>query len=320
MFPLAGRCLLAVLTLSIAAAAHDPAVCTFNVFKIPDAATLPNAIDGSAAVVGYSIAADGTTQGFTRSSGGTLASFNPPNAIASGMQATNSLGHQAGWFTSPDQHTHAFLLQGSDFEPIDFPDSPDTWATGINNDDEIVGGYRTAAGYDGFLLRHKHFTRIHFPGSSTTWANAINDFGIIVGWYWVNGIQHGFVRIKEKYFTLDAGSGTSLNGINNSGEIVGVYFPQIDPQGFIYTNGEFRDVTVPGSAITNLDGLNDKGQITGPAYFSDGYSGYIGTCNSFGKPAPARLPVMHRPSTAVSRANAQKSLEKPMIGPTRGLD
>ena len=44
------------------------------------------------------------------------------------------------------------------------------------------------------------------------------------------------------------------------------YFPNENPQGFIYINGVFKDVKVPNFAASRVNGINGYGYITGIAY------------------------------------------------------
>ncbi len=77
----------------------------------------------------------------------------------------------------------------------------------------------------------------------------------------------GFVRVKDRYATFDLPGQrtmTALNGINNSGQIVGKY---PDSRGF---HGLLRDqrgklvrIDVPGAKGTYVTKINDRGQIVG---------------------------------------------------------
>jgi probable HAF family extracellular repeat protein len=59
-----------------------------------------------------------------------------------------------------------------------------------------------------------------------------------------------------------AGS-TTANGINNSGEIVGIYQDASGYHGFLYSGGKYTALNVPLAATTYAYGINDKGQIVG---------------------------------------------------------
>ncbi len=58
--------------------------------------------------------------------------------------------------------------------------------------------------------------------------------------------------------------GTEPNSINDSGIIVGQYFPQTgNLQGFIYSGGAYATISFPGAASTGAKGINNAGQIVG---------------------------------------------------------
>jgi probable HAF family extracellular repeat protein len=59
------------------------------------------------------------------------------------------------------------------------------------------------------------------------------------------------------------------NGINNSGQIVGIYGSLSGGHGFLYDAGGFTHIDVPGANNTNPSGINDDGQIVG--YYSVGF-------------------------------------------------
>jgi probable HAF family extracellular repeat protein len=63
-------------------------------------------------------------------------------------------------------------------------------------------------------------------------------------------------------------------GINNSGEIVGVFrdlSSNLNYQGFLLDqNGTFTTINVPGATFTQANGINDEGQIVGQFGGQDG--------------------------------------------------
>jgi hypothetical protein len=57
---------------------------------------------------------------------------------------------------------------------------------------------------------------------------------------------------------------TNTNGINNSNVIVGSYFDSQDfVHGFVYRNGKFSAINVPGATETEVLGINDRGDMVG---------------------------------------------------------
>jgi uncharacterized membrane protein len=253
---------------------------------------MPNAINRYGVIVGMAIKGGGNASGFIRSADGQVSTYDAPNATMTNLQGINSGGVKIGVFQDSAGAIHSFALSNGDFDEIKVPGAPYTWASGINDHGDVVGAFATATGFDGFVLRNGKFTSIRFPGAQATFANAINDFGVIVGWYLVvNDSQqqevHGFVLVKGHYFRLDAGPFTSLNSINDAGEIAGVYVAD-QPTAFIYQNGQFRSFSVPTADGTGAYGVNAGGILTGTAQFGSSYSGFVGSC-----PAPATSPRIH---------------------------
>jgi probable HAF family extracellular repeat protein len=71
-----------------------------------------------------------------------------------------------------------------------------------------------------------------------------------------------------QFIVLDAPfantQGTSASGINNLGQVVGVYASFSGTQhGFLYSDGQFETLDVPHSTDTQALGINDRGDIVG---------------------------------------------------------
>jgi probable HAF family extracellular repeat protein len=102
--------------------------------------------------------------------------------------------------------------------------------------------------------------------------------GLVVG---VTG--RAMAQPSYTFSTLDVpGSSyafTSAFGINVSGQIVGEYADAVGAHGFLYDQGSFTTVAVPGSHGTHPRGINASGQIvgsyyddaSGPPYFPHGF-------------------------------------------------
>jgi probable HAF family extracellular repeat protein len=81
---------------------------------------------------------------------------------------------------------------------------------------------------------------------------------------------------------------TTAHGINNAGQIVGTFInaATLEQHGFLYTDGSFSIIDVPGSIYTNATGINDKGQIAGMFGDATGQRGFIAM------PIPTSPPVI----------------------------
>jgi uncharacterized membrane protein len=71
---------------------------------------------------------------------------------------------------------------------------------------------------------------------------------------------------------------TVAQGINNAGQIVGLYLGADDTfHGFVLSEGVYTTVDIPGSTSTSIYSINAKGEITGEFDDSDGTHGFLGT-------------------------------------------
>lgn len=194
----------------------------------------------------------------------------PPRAAAQSIKAPRTPGKP----TLAEQQKsarlgHAVASQGrseesSSFKFISFdvPNATFTFATGIGPSGDIVGIYGDASFNEhGFLLSHGNFTTIDVPGA-------------LVG---ASGILQ-----------------TEANGINPAGDIVGDYFaPPGAPgapeckiafspacrRGFLYSNGQFSDVLVPGKKGSIPNSITLDGAIYGCDHNDD----YFGSMVGFGR-------------------------------------
>jgi hypothetical protein len=113
--------------------------------------------------------------------------------------AINNAGWIAGYYVTKGGVTDAFVKYGSHFRTLAFPGASMTQAFGINNNDEVVGAYTTGTGSSaltfGFTWTPKHgFKMVNDPhGIGSTTINGVNDKGDLVGFYMVGSITHGFL-------------------------------------------------------------------------------------------------------------------------------
>ena len=152
------------------------------------------------------------------------------------------------------------------FVKIDFPNSIETLANGINARGDIVGRYADADGvFHGFLLRKGVFSTIDFPGSSFTAAFTLNARGDIAGHFLdANGMNHGFLLSDGKFIQIDfpVAVATEAHGISNAGDVVGVYFdPAGNNHGFLLKDGTFHNIHVPDSLGNGVNMAQDNGRV-----------------------------------------------------------
>ena len=106
-----------------------------------------------------------------------------------------------------------------------YPGAFDTYLTGINASETIVGYAFTSGGnLHGFRYAKGKFSSGEFPGNPITIPEAINDNGAITGYYENASGTHCFVRPNGAYRSFDdlkSTGNTFPNDINNSGVVVG---------------------------------------------------------------------------------------------------
>ena len=251
--------------------------------------TLPSGINRWNTAVGYTYDPGQNTEGFIHYPNGSVKFYKAPNSSATMLSRRNVQGVTVGTYqdTTSAHHAHGVVVYTSSTATVNYPGAGDTFLHGINQWGSILGAYLTSGNYRGFELKNGNFIKINFPGAAWTTPMSISDKGVIVGWY-ANAVGpagvghgHGFVFQNGVYKTLDnpkgVGGGTYLDDINSSGVIVGDYFPNENPQGFIYINGTFKDIKIPNSSGTTTSGINGYGYVTGEASIS-GSTGYTAHC------------------------------------------
>jgi len=156
------------------------------------------------------------------------------------------------------------------FTTIDFSGSHETIVFRVNSSGEVVGSYFDSSNAEhGFLWQAGSFTTFDVPGGvGATQAQGINDLAETTGEYGNNQVVLGFLRQPDgSTVNIDppASAGyTEADGVNNAGAIVGRYFGNSPGfQGFVFSNGSYTTINVPGATNTSLFGINNLGDIVG---------------------------------------------------------
>lgn len=91
-----------------------------------------------------------------------------------------------------------------------------------------------------------------------------------------SGVTHRYLLNGTTLKTLNRAMDTAAFGINNNGEIVGIYVDASMVQhGFVYQYGVWQTVDDPnGVGTATINGLNDKGQLVG--FYGDGADKTVG--------------------------------------------
>lgn len=189
-----------------------------------------------------------------------------------GPSVLNDAGQVAGtgyFAVGSGYQRHAVLVtNGATTDLGTLPGTTTSWATGINNDGDVVGySYTTYETRRATLWRNGSIIDLGvLPGETFSTASDINDNGRVVGtsgsrlFTWENGVI-------TDLGTMGASTTITARAINNQGDIVG-----LAGKSFVWSNGVFTDLSAVlgyGGGCDPVD-INDAGQIA----LSCGGAGY----------------------------------------------
>jgi hypothetical protein len=155
---------------------------------------------------------------------------------------------------------------------------------GVNNAGAIAGDYVDSGSVQhGMILAGKKLTTVNNKSCSSTAGTGgisffgINSAGVAVGWCFSakTGLAIGFEYAKGKITPINfpKSSGTEPTGINDKGEVVGLYLDSASlSHGFSKIGTKYTGIDVKGETNTVAWGVNNKGQIT--VYASNSAGGF----------------------------------------------
>jgi len=305
-----------------------PGSFAFTPIEVPGAIqTFAGGINSLGQIVGGYALPDGTRHGFL-DVGGSFTSFDDPNAtVGTEGSDINTSGQIAGSynFTDPDhpfEGAHGFLLNGGIFTAIDFPAAGVTSTTpnGINDSGDVVGVYRQSSPGNGFLFSGGVYTTVNVPSPACcTHANGINNAGQIVGQFKVpddTAPHQGFLKTGGTFTTINfpGATDTTLQGINNLGDIVGGAQTSNASFGFLLTGGNFFTIAPPPAIVTAVGAINDQGQIVG--LYLDQSSLLHGFLATRVTPTPTPTPTSTRTPTNTPTSTPTSTAVPPTNTPT----
>jgi hypothetical protein len=188
---------------------------------------------------------------------------------------------------------------------------PSLTASAIDNNGDVAGFYnKTSSQVDAFLkLRSGRFITLAYPGASMTQAFGVNDFQEVVGTYTVgtgnSAATHGFTWTPERGFkSVDDPQGvgaTTINGVNDSGDIVGFF---TDSAG--YTDG-FAAVPAGRAPLPGLIGVMTPAPSTSPS------TSMPTTTPATSKPStPSTTPTTSMPTSAPTGGTTTPASPNPL--------
>jgi len=201
--------------------------------------------NASPTTVGFWIDSTGNNFGFVNQNGSFTSVMNPNTATTASsvnqLLGVNSGNIAVGFYTDGSGVTHGYtynIAAGSFSANIDDPMAVgNTTAAAINNSGEIAGFYVDAAGnFHGFLDNNGSFMTIDDPNGTNTMLLGLNNNNQAVGSFVdMNGETQGllFNILTDSFQTISDPNasatpafnvtGTTINGINDQGDLVGFY-------------------------------------------------------------------------------------------------
>ena len=219
-------------------------------------------------------------------SGGVYTTIDDPLATSTNgtsARGINNLGDIVGTYYT-NTGSQAFLYSHGGYTTLNA-----TSASGINDLGHIIGAYIDASNTaQGFLYSGGIYSTLHAPlATGATVPYGINDLNQIVGVYVdanaSNGRTSAFFYSGGVYTILNdplavcrpcnpnTFTGTIPQGINNLGQITGIYAINGNPYGFLYSGGVYTTLDPPdGFSTIEPQGINDFGHIVGGAFAAPG--------------------------------------------------
>jgi probable HAF family extracellular repeat protein len=211
----------------------------------------------------------------------TFTTIDVPGAGYTQALGINSGGNIVGIYgQSTETDAHGFSSRAGTFTFFDYPGESITVPFGIN-DTGLIAGYAGSLSAVGFVYDGVTFTLIRHGNDSFTTAFGINNANLLVGGFGDPGSTRGYELRGQKFKTLSPPPGGWIyvyaQGINNLGQIVG-WDVGAGTNGFLFKDGTYQTISVPGALDTEAYGINDDGIIVGwndactPGCYSHGFA------------------------------------------------
>lgn len=177
--------------------------------------------------------------------------------------------NNAGDILGFSSHQHRIIVHDSKSIPLSSDTGLRVPSTSLN-DHNVVAGETELSADSGFIAatwKHGHVTVLPSPPPSgnyiTSQGRAINNDGVVAGITESNGATHAARWDKGGLHTLPDSGQSFAQGINQSGDIVGIdaRSDSIGQQGVaaIWHQGTRIDLSIPGADRSQANSINDSG-------------------------------------------------------------
>jgi probable HAF family extracellular repeat protein len=222
-------------------------------------------INDSSLIVGDFLGKDGAYHGFMLSDGKYTKYDVDKGVVSTSIFTVNDNADFAGV-----AGLEAFINIGGVLTEFYASGTDATYPYAINVNDEVVGEYFDAGNNSHGFYRDSSgtITEIVPPGAVQVSCFGINDSGVITGWYTDGaGDSHGFSYTAGVFQTLDF---NQAHGINNKGDLVGLYVGPGAPSGVVYgilaTPAALKipaTVAATDALSTSIVGVNNSSVMVG---------------------------------------------------------
>lgn len=183
----------------------------------------------------------------------------------------NAAGVVAGWSSTLDGPTHAFLFSGGGLLDLGtLPGGSNSFAQGINNAGQVVGYADTGVGFQhAFLYSNGQMQDLGtLPFGRFSSAQAINTLGQIAGNSdTVDGTFHAFLYtggMMTDLGLLPGGKYSDAYALNDQGQVVGQAATGANANhAFLYSGGTMQDIDSSSSPYSIAYAINNAGQVAG---------------------------------------------------------
>ncbi len=166
------------------------------------------------------------------------------------LLGVNDKNLAAGFYLDANGNSHGYLysIANGSFTAVDVSTGMSSVATGVNNSGLISGFFTDANGTHGFIDNAGKVVTYDDPNGRNTMFLGLNNNGQVVGTYVdANGMTNGLVynlaantwqTVDDPLQSANAAfdvTGTTVNGINDAGQLVGFYSDGTNVNGFLAT-------------------------------------------------------------------------------------
>lgn len=183
-------------------------------------------------------------------------------------RGVNNGGKVVGYAKDAAGNDRAFLYADGNMVDLGTLGGPKSLALDINDYDQVVGqAYVDGMFYHAFLWQAGLMTDLGtLPGRYDSIGFALNDLGQVVGNSLAGGDNHAFLFDGSSMTDLGTlgGSTSEAKNINDSGQIVGHAYTDIEERhAFYYSGGVMTDLGTFGGKESAALGINASGLATG---------------------------------------------------------